>query len=45
MERVHYLLTHLEEHRLANFTGSMLMHHSLQSTKYMARWIEEKNKK
>ena len=44
MERVHYLLAHLEKHRLANFMGSMLMHHTLQSTKYMARWIEEKNR-
>ena len=31
--------------RLHNFTGSMLMHHTIQSTKYMSRWIEEKNKK
>ncbi len=31
--------------RLNNFTGAMLMHHSLLSTKYMSRWIEEKNTK
>ena len=30
--------------RLNNFTGQMLQHHTLQSTKYMSRWIEEKNK-
>lgn len=35
----------LEIHRRNNFTGSMLMHHTLQSTKFMSRWIEEKNKK
>ena len=35
----------LEVHRRNNFTGSMLMHHTLQSTKFMSRWIEEKNKK
>ena len=34
----------LEIHRRNNFTGSMLMHHTLQSTKFMNRWIEEKNK-
>lgn len=33
-----------EKFREANFIGSMLMHHFLQSTKYMAKWIEEKNK-
>ncbi|MEJ6791246.1 MAG: glycosyltransferase family 4 protein [Lacinutrix sp.] len=35
----------LELMRLHNFTGSMLMHHTLQSTKFMSKWIEEKNKK
>lgn len=34
----------LKQHRLQNFMGSMLMHHSLQSTKYMSKWIEAKNK-
>ncbi|WP_281336605.1 glycosyltransferase [Flavobacterium eburneipallidum] len=36
--------THLKQHRLHNFMGSMLQHHTLTSTKYMSRWIEEKNK-
>lgn len=48
-ERLHaeiqFLLSHLETHRLHNFIGSMLQHHTLQSTHYMAKWIEEKNKK
>ena len=35
----------LEQHRNNNFTGKMLLHHSLQSTKYMSKWIQEKNKK
>jgi glycosyltransferase involved in cell wall biosynthesis len=35
----------LEKYRNENFTGLLLMHHFLQSTKYMAKWIEEKNKK
>ena len=37
--------THLKQHRLSNFMGSLLQHHTLTSTKYMSRWIEEKNKK
>jgi len=35
----------LEPHRLHNFMGSLLQHHTLTSTKYMSRWIEEKNRK
>lgn len=35
----------LEAHRATNFMGSLLMHHTLSSTKYMSRWIEEKNKR
>jgi len=34
----------IDVHRLNNFTGSMLRHHSMKSTQYMAQWIEEKNK-
>ncbi|MBU2950032.1 glycosyltransferase family 4 protein [Tamlana agarivorans] len=34
----------LEERRLNNFTGQMLQHHSMQSTKFMSKWIEEKNR-
>lgn len=34
----------LKAHRLSNFTGTMLLHQTLQSTKYMSKWIEEKNK-
>jgi glycosyltransferase involved in cell wall biosynthesis len=34
----------LETHRFQNFTGLMLQHHQLQSSKYMSKWIEEKNK-
>lgn len=34
----------LKKHRLNNFTGQMLQHHTLQSTKFMSKWIEEKNK-
>ena len=34
----------LETHRLNNFTGQMLQNQIMQSTKYMSKWIEEKNK-
>ena len=36
---------HLKQHRLSNFMGTLLQHHTLTSTKYMSRWIEEKNSK
>lgn len=36
--------TDLEKHRRENFFGSLLMHHTAQSTKYMAKWIEAKNR-
>ena len=35
---------HLEQLRVANFTGSMLRHHQHKSTQYMAQWIEAKNR-
>lgn len=33
----------LHNKRLNNFTGQMLQHHTMQSTKFMSKWIEEKN--
>lgn len=42
--RIKYLLENLENLRQKNFTGSMLLHHTLQSNKYMSKWIEAKNK-
>ncbi|NHM03042.1 glycosyltransferase family 4 protein [Flavobacterium difficile] len=38
------LQTNLELHRNANFIGQMLQFHSMRSTEFMSRWIEEKNK-
>src|SRR5690554_361309 len=37
------LISDLKSHRQKNFIGQMLQHHSLQSTKYMSKWIESKN--
>lgn len=42
--RITELSKNLEQHRQQNFTGKLLMHHTLQSTKYMSKWIEEKNR-
>ena len=41
---INALLNDSENHRLHNFMGSLLQHHTLKSTKYMAKWIEAKNK-
>lgn len=41
--RIAEIQNHLPEHRLNNFTGAMLMHHTMASTKFMSRWIEAKN--
>ncbi|MCG2792754.1 MAG: glycosyltransferase [Weeksellaceae bacterium] len=35
----------LENHRTENYLSKILQHHQLNSTKYMSRWIEEKNRK
>jgi len=44
LSRLEQIRTSLSEHRLNNFTGAMLRHHSMKSTQYMAQWIEAKNK-
>lgn len=44
IERITKLRANLEQGRRANFTGAMLRHHTMQSTRYMARWIEAKNR-
>ncbi|GGO80288.1 glycosyl transferase [Marinobacterium nitratireducens] len=42
--RVATLRQTLSQHRLNNFTGAMLRHHTMKSTQYMAQWIEAKNR-
>ena len=44
IEKIRSTEENLEQHRLNNFTGAMLKHHSMMSTKYMSQWITEKNK-
>ena len=44
-EKINWTLEHLNEHRTNHFLGQILQHHTLQSTKYLSKWIEEKNSK
>ena len=43
MNQVENLKENLNAHRSKNFLGQILQHQSLQSTKYMSKWIEAKN--
>lgn len=43
-DEINFIKSNLESHREQNFMGSLLLHHTALSTKYMSRWIEEKNK-
>ena len=38
------MLNNLEDYRTNNFFGAILQHQTMQSTKYMSKWIEAKNK-
>jgi len=44
LNKIKNIQKNIVEHRLQNFIGSLLVHHTLQGTKYMSKWIEEKNK-
>jgi glycosyltransferase involved in cell wall biosynthesis len=43
-KRIQTLHANLRFHRRKNVTGALLWHHSAQSTKYLSKWIEAKNK-
>lgn len=45
INRLEEVVQSLSGHRASNFTGSMLQYHRVQATKYLSKWIEEKNKK
>ncbi|WP_247656646.1 glycosyltransferase [Maribacter sp. MMG018] len=45
LDRIEYLRENLKKHRIQNFIGAMLQQQTMASTKYMSKWIEEKNKK
>ena len=42
-DRISLLSSTIKSHRSNNFIGQLLAYHQFQSTKYMSRWIEEKN--
>lgn len=44
IEKITCVKQGLAQHRLNNFTGAMLKHHTMSSTKYLSQWIMEKNK-
>jgi len=43
-EKIGPVLNNLDTHRKKNFIGSVFLQNTLQSYKYMSKWIEEKNK-
>lgn len=45
IEKIVEMNRNLLDYRKENFLGAMLQHHTLTSTKYLSKWIEEKNKK
>ena len=45
INKIQEISENLEFHRNQIFLGQILQHHTLQSTKYLSKWIEEKNKK
>lgn len=44
VQRIEDTQQNINAHRIQNFTGAMLLHHSMKSTEFMSRWIVEKNK-
>ena len=44
LTRIVDVQANLGTHRSNNFIGTMLQHHQLKSTQYMAQWIEAKNR-
>ncbi len=43
-EKIQSISTKLKAHRMRNYFGKILLHHTLQSSKYLGKWIEEKQK-
>lgn len=44
-EKIEYLLSGIQGHRERQYLGIVLRHHFLQSTRYMSKWIEEKERR
>jgi hypothetical protein len=43
-QKIKDLRANLDRHRAQNFIGAMLAYHTMASTKYLSKWIEEKTK-
>ncbi len=43
-EKLGALINSIEAHRKQNFMGQVLQHQTMQATRYMSKWIEEKNR-
>ena len=43
-ERITKILNQIHPHRTSHYLGLLFRHHTLQSTKYLSKWIMEKNK-
>ena len=43
IRHVAHLQKHINDHRQQHFLGQILQHHTMQSSKYLSKWIEEKN--
>ncbi|MBT8305831.1 MAG: glycosyltransferase family 4 protein [Maribacter sp.] len=43
-DKILSLRSDLKGHRESNFIGALIMYETMASTKYMSRWIEEKNR-
>ncbi len=43
--KINSVYKNLEAHRTQNFVGAMLSHQTMASTKYMAKWIQEKKER
>lgn len=42
--RINEIKENLHSHRMQHFTGEILHHHTLGSSRYMSKWIEAKNR-
>jgi hypothetical protein len=43
MTQLGQFISDTQRSRSADFMGQMMWHHTLRSTKFMAKWIESKN--
>ncbi|WP_282050848.1 glycosyltransferase [Maribacter aquivivus] len=44
IDKINLLQKGLITHRIQNFTGALLQHQTMTATKFMSKWIEEKNR-